>query len=175
MNKVFTIEEIFNTFYDKIYSFTLMRVGNVHDSEDITSDVFMKVAEKIDTYNPDKAAFSTWIFVIALNEIRMFYRKRKPIYSIDCISEFVSSFDIEENLLKHEERIFLYKAIENLDEISKEVVLLRYFADLSTKQIAEITALSETNVDVKMHRAKEKIKKYLINCKKSGFAAYKGI
>jgi RNA polymerase sigma-70 factor (ECF subfamily) len=161
------MEEIFNTFYDKIYSFTLMRVGNVHDSEDITSDVFVKVAEKIDTYDPDRAAFSTWIFVIALNEIRMYYRKQKTIYPIDNVSELVSSFDIEENLLKREECIFLYKAIENLDEISKEVVLLRYFADLSTRQIAEITALSETNVDVKIHRAKKKMKDFLISCKES--------
>ena len=40
----------FNTYYDKIYSFTLMRVGNVHDTEDIASTVFVKVAEKIHTW-----------------------------------------------------------------------------------------------------------------------------
>jgi RNA polymerase sigma-70 factor (ECF subfamily) len=150
------LEEVFCTFYDKIYSFALMRAGMVHDAEDITADVFLKVAEEIDFYNYEKAAFSTWIFTIALNEIRAFCLKREPRYPVNSLSEFAAQqLTIDEGLLQRKERARLYKAIDRLDERSKEVILLRYFAELPNRRIAEVMGLSEADAMVTLHRAKK--------------------
>ena len=169
------LNDIFNSFYNKIYSFTLMRVGNVHDAEDIASDVFVKVAEKLDTYKPEKAAFSTWIFTIALNEIKLYYRGRKPVYSLDDACEVADRFVIDEELLRRDELVCLNHALSELDEKQREVVYLKYFGELPSRRIAEIMDLSETNVGVILHRSKIILKTFLISCKESNSCVYKNI
>jgi len=153
--------DIFDSFYDKIYSFTLLRVGNVHDAEDLSSDVFVKVVEKLYTYNSEKAAFSTWIFTIALNEIKMHYRRSKKVCSLDDINELAGQLNIEDDLLQHEERVSLLRAIDELDERRKNVVVLKYFSGLSDRQVAEAMKLSEKNVGVILSRTRRILQKRL--------------
>ena len=167
------LANIFHSFYNKVYSFTLLRVGNVHDAEDIASDVFVRVAEKLDTYNPEKAAFSTWLFTIALNEIRMYFRARKTGAAPEELEKLADSLDIEEDLLRREEYVLLYKAIDKLNDNQKDAVLLKYFGDLTNIKIAEVLDISESSVGVTLHRAKNILKKSLISCKESDASAYK--
>ena len=168
--------DIFNSYYDRVYSFTLLRVGNVHDTEDLTSSVFVKVVEKLDTYKPEKAALSTWIFTIALNEIRMYYRGRKPVRSLDDICEVANQIDIEDDLLRHEERIWLIKAIDELDERRKTIILLKYFGGLRDRQIAEALNLSEKNVGVILSRTKKILRDLLIHFNDiNSYGVYEGL
>jgi len=169
------LDEIFNSFYDKIYSFTLMRVGNVHDAEDIASDVFVKVVEKLDTYKPEKAAFSTWIFTIALNQIKKHYRGYKNNSSINDADELAGQFVIDEDLLRDDERVCLSHAFSELDEREKEIVYLKYFGELSSRRIAEIMDLSETNVRVILCRAIKNMKNVFILCNESDSCGYKSV
>ena len=169
------LTEIFNSYYDKIYSFTLMRVGNIHDAEDITSDVFVKVAEKLDTYKPEVAAFSTWIFTIALNEIKKHYRGNKKNSSIDEALELADQLVIDEDLLRSDERVCLSHAFSELDERQREIVYLKYFGELSSRRISEITGLSEVNVRVVLCRAIKNMKNVFIACNKSDSCGYKNI
>ncbi|MCL2111983.1 MAG: sigma-70 family RNA polymerase sigma factor [Clostridiales bacterium] len=169
------IEGIFNSYYDKVCSFTMLRVGHVHDAEDIACSVFVKVAEKLDTYDSDKAAFSTWIFTITLNEIRMYFRARKTECTLDDIAELADRFDIEEDLLRKEEYALLCEAIGRLNENQKNAVLLKYFGGLTNIRIAEVMGLRESNVGFILHRAKKIIRKSLISSKESDAAAYKNI
>ena len=155
-------EEIFNNFYRRIYSFTLMRVCNVHEAEDLTSNVFVKVVEKLDTYNPSIAAFSTWIFTIALNEIRMFYRRNKFLCSLDDINETANQMDIEDSLLLYEERSMLLKAVEELDKRRKNIILLKYFDEMTDRQIADVMNLSEKNIGVILTRTRKDLKNKLL-------------
>jgi len=155
------LTEIFNTYYDKIYSFTLMRVGNVHDAEDITSDVFVKVTDKLETYNPERAAFSTWIFTIAYNEIKMHYRSNKNIWAIESIPEIADRFVIDEELLQKEEKTLLFYEICKLDEKHKNAILLKYFGAMSYSQIAEFLGTSESNVGFILNSARTILKNAL--------------
>ena len=139
-----------------------MRVGNVHDAEDITSDVFVKVAEKIHTYNPEKAAFSTWIFTIASNEIKMHYRSNKKECSIENIPEIADRFFIDEGLLCQEEKTQLFCEICKLDEKHKNIILLKYFGSMSYSQIAEFMEISESNVGFILNSARTILKNALI-------------
>ena len=169
------LQSIFNSYYDKIYSFTLMRVCNVHDAEDIASDVFVKVAEKLDTYKPEKAAFSTWLFTIAVNEINTYYRRRKNVISIDEFSDIADTIEIDENLLWIDERMCVNHAFSCLDDRQKEIVLLKYFGELTHRQIAETTGISETNAETILNRAKKEMKKVFNSCEESKPCAYKEI
>ncbi|MCL2221630.1 MAG: sigma-70 family RNA polymerase sigma factor [Oscillospiraceae bacterium] len=165
--------EIFDSFYDKVYSFTLLRVGNIHDAEDIASDVFVKIVAKLGTYDPEKAALSTWIFTIALNEIRTYFRRRKVVISIDDIHELIGQFDPEQRLLHREEYMKLYSAIRKLDDRQKNIVLLKYFGGVPNTQIAEMLGLSESNVGFILHRARKFLKNSLVSSDELEFAAHK--
>jgi len=157
------LHEIFDYYYDRIYSFTLVRVGNVHDAEDIASNVFVKVTEKQHTYNPAKAAFSTWIFTIAINEIKMFYRKRrKNECSIESMTELVDQVVLDEDLMRKDERILLFHVINKLDEKQKNAILLKYFGGLSCRQIAEFLGKSESNTGNILQNARTALKKELM-------------
>ena len=166
-------EEIFDSFYNRIFNFTLVRVSNLHDTEDLVSNVFCKVVEKLDSYIPEKAAFSTWIFTIALNEIRMYYRGRKNACSLDDISELADRFDIEEDLLHYEERSILLSAIYELDERRKSIILLKYFGELTDRQIADTLKLSEKNVGVILSRTKKVLKDALVRSAEAESCEYR--
>jgi len=159
------LTDIFNSFYEKIYSFVLFRVGNVQDAEDITSTVFVKVAEKIDMYNPQKGAFSTWIFTIAKNETKTHFRNKKNTVPLDGIGEIVCQFNIEKNLLRQDEYVNLYEAINELNDNQKEALLLKYFGGLSNKEIAKLLELSETNTGFILHSARRILRDYIESSK----------
>jgi len=155
------LHEIFNSYYDRIYSFTLVRVGNVHDAEDIVSNVFVKVAEKQHTYKPEKAAFSTWIFTIAVNEIKKHYRSGKNIYSIEIMTELADQFVIDEEILRKEEKTRLFCEINKLNKKQKNAILLKYFGAMSYSQIAEFLGTSESNVGFILNSARTVLKNAL--------------
>jgi len=157
-------EEIFNSFYDRLYNFTLLRMRHVQHAEDVVSDVFVKVIEKFDTYKPEKAAFSTWIFTIALNEIRMFYRAFKPTFSLEDGYDVMSEIDIEDDFLRKDEHIQVLQAVNSLDNKRKNIILLKYFGDLTDRQIADIMKLSEKNVGVILTRTRRALKEVLTSC-----------
>lgn len=61
--------QIYNEYYLKIYKYTLFRVADQHAAEDLVSEIFIKVLDKYNTYNPIKGKLSTWIFTITNNTI----------------------------------------------------------------------------------------------------------
>jgi len=163
------LEKIFDEYYDRIYGFTLLRVRNVHDAEDITSDVFVKVAQNINSYDEEKASLSTWLFTIALNLIRDHCRvAKRGAVELEFAENIASSDNIEtsveEGAMSGERAKALYAALEQLDERQRNIVLLRYKSNMSNRQIADTLALSESNVETILYRARKKLKKLLENC-----------
>lgn len=96
------VEELFETYYDKVYGFLYLKVSNATVAQDLTAQTFLKVAEKLHTYNKDRGAISTWIFTIALNETRNHFRSQKKIEYIDLedMSELPSDSNTEQAVIK---------------------------------------------------------------------------
>ena len=62
-------EELYEYFFPRVYNFIFARLKNVADADDVTSVTFMKMNENLESYDPNKAAFSTWLFRIANNAL----------------------------------------------------------------------------------------------------------
>lgn len=167
------IEEIFDTYYNRVYRFTLFRVQNAHDAEDITSEVFLKAAKNLWRYNAKKAAMSTWLFSITLNEIKMFYRKRRDTLLLEYAKNIPERENIEDTVLVNERAKLLYAAIALLDERQRNIVLLRYYGEMSNKEIARLLNLTETNVGTILSRTIKILRKYLETCDEPAAIAYK--
>jgi RNA polymerase sigma-70 factor (ECF subfamily) len=161
-------EKNFLAMYDAykqiIYSYVLTKIGDTFAAEDLTEDVFFKALNKRFTYNPRKAQFSTWIFTIAKNALIDYYRKMRPSVDIDDKDEEApvpSETDTEEEFFAAVKSETLKKALAELSPREYNVVYMRYYRDLSYRQIAMETALSESNVSVILTRSLKKLKKML--------------
>ena len=164
-------EEILNRYESKIYHFILRFFKNQELAEEMEQDVFMKVYEKLDTYNADMK-FSTWIFSITRNLCIDEYRKRKirKVISLEAhlckrkeesFREAPKSFDIhdhkalvpEAEFLLKEREYWVREALDQLSVEQREIIELKERQDLTFQEIAEITGESINTVKSRMRYA----------------------
>jgi RNA polymerase sigma factor (sigma-70 family) len=126
------LEELFDTYYDKVYAFLYARTGNTALSEDLASQTFVKIAENHHTYRKEKGALSTWIFSIALNEMRSYFRRQKgkETAALGDLPELPGTEDIETDYVQGETQKELYSLLCGLDERQRSVVTLKYYGGM---------------------------------------------
>ncbi|HEY9081973.1 MAG: RNA polymerase subunit sigma-24 [Flavobacteriales bacterium BRH_c54] len=161
---------------DSIFYMMLKMVKNQDDADDLTIEAFGKAFNRLHQYTPDYA-FSTWLFKIATNNCIDFIRKKKMItFSIDKGFEDSegnnSTFDIKENNLNPEEKFMrkqkiriMREMVDHLKPRYKQLIVLRYFRELSYDEIAEATELPLGTVKAQLFRAREMLYNLLLNKK----------
>ena len=158
-------EELYEYFFPRVYNFIYARVKNSADADDITSMTSMKMNENLERYNPAQAAFSTWLFRIALNSIIDHTRRVEKNQETEWEEFFdpaaPSYQEPEAQVLDREGHRELFAAIDKLNERERQIVELRYFSDMDTRIIAAILQMSEGNVRTTLHRTLAKLKKLL--------------
>jgi RNA polymerase sigma-70 factor (ECF subfamily) len=131
----------------RIYSYVAYRVGDGPDAEDVTSEVFERALRYRKSYDPSRGEPLAWLIGIArrcLDDARTKHRaesREQPDVS--------SPEDLEADALQ---RLSVAAAVDGLDERSRDLVALRYGADLSARQIAEILGMKTNAVEVALHR-----------------------
>lgn len=155
----------FQTLYmrhlDAIYRYFFFQTRDKFLAEDLAQDVFIRVWRAIDHYDPKKGAFTSWMYRIAHNLLIDHYRGKKTLSLKEGLEASYTEDWLEK--LDHNEKIIKVKnALENLPKDYQEVVILRFFEDLSVEEVSEITGKSEENVRVIQHRAIRKLKEILI-------------
>ncbi|HBC32485.1 MAG TPA: RNA polymerase subunit sigma-24 [Clostridiales bacterium] len=170
------LEQIFDDYYDKVYAFLYVRVKNTTLAEDLASRTFLKVAEKYNTYDPLKGALSTWIFTIALNQLRSHYRvyQGKKTISLEDIENLYGDTNVEDYILENEIKTDLQGILNDLDERQHNIVTLKYYGELSNKEISKLLNISETNVSTILNRTIKKLKSFMSKCDEFADLAYKG-
>ena len=153
---------LLDTFWNSVYGFQLKRTENENDAEDITIQTFSKAFDKIHTYN-DKYEFKTWLITISKNIHIDLLRKRKSSIShtsnSDEDEDFYTIIDEsptpEDKLITEQNLAKLLRDIKKLKPHYQEVINLRYFQELSYKDIAQQLDEPMNNVKVKLLRAKK--------------------
>jgi RNA polymerase sigma-70 factor (ECF subfamily) len=170
------LERLFDTYYNRVYAFLYARLNNTAQAEDLACQTFLKIAEKFDTYDNRKGAMSTWIFTIALNEMRDFLRSRKGLTMVDYeeLTNLQSSENVEDDYAERELRRTVFSLLGSLDERHRSIVLLKYYGDLTNKEISGILGISETNISTILNRSIKILKNELIPCDETLHASYKG-
>ena len=135
---------------NKIYAFILSKIRNKDLAEDIFQETFIKVINSLQKgkYN-EEGKFLPWVMRIANNLVIDYFRKAKKMRTIAPTNDF-NIFDIlqdgdrniEDNLVNDQVHKDLRKLIEYLPEDQKEVLKMRYYAELSFKEISESTGVS---------------------------------
>lgn len=160
--------KLYNLYLDPIFGFVKSRVNHLQTAEDLVSDIFYKVFLNLKKFNPKKASFKTWIYTITHNVLIDYYRSgQNPTKSNKLeLNEIVHLSDNnhfpDQDLLSQEQKEFVQGCLAKLPERYQKVIQLKYFADLSTAEIAQMLELSENNVRVIIHRALTKLKPLIL-------------
>ena len=156
------------------YNQTLYRVIRSYmtvesDVEDAMQEAYLKAYEKLDQFK-GTAAFSTWLVRIGMNEALQRIRKNKRIFFIDEQVEASGriiqlpdngQMNPEKNVIKHETRLMVEKSIDQLSEKYRVIFMLHQVEGMSNTEIAAALDLTESNVKVRLHRAKKMLKEEL--------------
>ncbi|WP_179343888.1 RNA polymerase sigma factor [Winogradskyella ursingii] len=152
---------LLNEFWNDVYLFQLKRTENENDAEDITIQTFSKAFDKIDTYK-DEYVFKTWLIAISKNLHIDLIRKQQSSFKHTLKSNNDDYHNIADDSPSPEDKIIteqnlanLLRDIKKLKPHYQEVINLRYFQELSYKEISEELKDPINNVKVKLLRAKK--------------------
>jgi RNA polymerase sigma-70 factor (ECF subfamily) len=164
--------ELMGKYKDSIFFMMLKMVKNSDDADDLTIEAFGKAFNRIHQYTPEYA-FSTWLFRIATNNCIDFIRKKKMVtFSIDRsfddgeggelnIDIQSDTLDPEEKFIRKQKIRIMREIVDQLKPRYKELVVLRYFRELSYEEIAEETELPLGTVKAQLFRAREQLYKLM--------------
>lgn len=153
---------LLDTYWKEVYGFQLKRTQNEIDAEDITIQTFSKAFHKIDLFN-EEYKFSTWLITISKNIHHDILRKKKISITLnnlnkdhhmlpDIIDDAPSA---EDKIINEQNLAKLLRDIKKLKPHYQEVIQLRYFQEMSYKEIAKEINEPMTNVKVKLLRARK--------------------
>lgn len=150
---------LYEKYYKIIFRFIYFKVLDKEVAADITSNVFIKALTHLHTYNFQNFPFSAWLYRIAYNEVMQFFRKSKKQEQLVVTDELMYKLkdpddEIEVEVLKGK----FQKIFERLKCEEVRLIELRFYEDLSYKEIGKVLGLNETNARVKIHRLLEKIR-----------------
>jgi len=153
---------LYDYYFPKVYGYTMAKVGNRRDAEDIVSEVFMKALENLPNFEWRNVPFAAWLFTIARNTIINHYSKsgKRKVSELD--ENRLISEDKEGSPHKKATDEELSKKVRDvlhgLPERELNVVQLKFFAQMTNREIMTATGLSESNVAVILYRTLRKIK-----------------
>lgn len=160
MNKGISAEQFYIDYKDKVFGYIFNRIHDRAEAEDLTSDVFAKVVKHIGEYNPEKASPSTWIFVITRNTLIEYFRKHKHTEDIEEQQIPVSDEPMDKILLEEQQEL-VAKALSELPEKMRDVIVARYYYGFRFSKIGEMMDMSEANARVTHARALAKLKEII--------------
>lgn len=164
MNEI-KFEEYFKLYYSQVLNYILKRVPNVYQAEDLAMESFLSCYKKMNEYDPEKASFATWIYVVVNNKLKNYYRDNKIYDELTEIDILSNGFEDEIVAAQYigELRNDIAEALETLNEVQKKVLILKYFHNKNAVEIAAICNMTPVNVRVNISRGLEKLRNYFIN------------
>jgi len=160
---------LLDLYWDNVYGFQLKRVQNENDAEDITIQTFSRAFDKIASFN-ETYTFKTWLITISKNIHIDLVRKEK-----NSIARVISKDDtkayqildesptVEDKLITEQNLANLLRDIKKLKPHYQKVINLRYFQELSYKDISKELDEPINNVKVKLLRAKKLLAEVITN------------
>jgi RNA polymerase sigma-70 factor, ECF subfamily len=157
------LEELYLIHFDRIYSYLHVSVGNRHDAEDLTTQTFLKMLEKIGSFKWQSAPFSAWLFRIAHNLAMDHFRARRRWQPEEEVPEPVGDAEPSAELTAMQTigRESMLKLIERLSPEQQQVLTLKFVFNLPNAEVAAILDKTEGAIKSLQHRALVSLQKQI--------------
>lgn len=142
------LDELYRQIQPRIYAYFFARTLNREAAEDLTHEAFYQAMKSMSSFS-GRSSVQTWIFTIARHVLSKYYRSKSYGQSLaskleqEQNQQKAGSNAAEELVIRKEEQKKLLDAIHQLDELSREIIILRIYGELSFKEIGELTGKSE--------------------------------
>jgi RNA polymerase sigma-70 factor (ECF subfamily) len=156
---------LINRYKDMVFTLALKIVKSREDAEEVAQDSFLKAYQKLDGFK-GQSKFSTWLYTIVYRSALTKVRKKK-LETTDIDSYVLDNhkdgqdFPQLEAMKNGEQQKYVRQAIDNLGETDSLLITLFYLHDNSIEEIQEITEMSQSNVKVRLFRARKRLYKEL--------------
>lgn len=169
------VERLLMRAQEVAFRFSLLVCGDPHDAEDVMQDALLRTYRHVSRIKQPEA-FRTWLFRTVRNACLMKRRRRvdepAAVMSLDAGRESsdgtVQAYDVADRTATPESAAMnawlgrrLRQALAQLPASHRVIVLLREMEGLSTREVAEVTGLSEANVKTRLHRARVLLRQHL--------------
>ncbi len=155
------MEQIYLSYAQTVYKYLFYLTSDEHLSEELTQETFYQASKTINDFRGE-CKVSVWLCQIAKYLWYKQLEKQSKVANIqyeEALLNFPSKQNVENDILKNNDKIELFRMIHTLDVKSKEVVYLRLTGELSFAEIGDILNQSETWARVTFYRAKKKLLK----------------
>jgi RNA polymerase sigma factor (sigma-70 family) len=136
----------------RVYSYAAYRIGPGPDAEDVTSETMLRAVRYRSSYDPAKGKPLSWLLGIARSTVEDHLAGHPRTSAAE--TDRIAPGELEADAVR---RLSVAHAVDRLEPRDRELIALRYGADLSTKQISEVLGLSRNAVDVALHRSRERL------------------
>ena len=156
------LTQLYEENFDRIYRYIVLKIGERTEAEDMTQQVFINALKSISSFKWKGTPFSAWLFRIAHNQVVDYLRKksRQPVYSLN--ESITASDDNPQKMTEQKMNIEqLVLATKGLTAAQREVIALRFAAELPIAQVAKVMGKSEGAIKALQHSAVVALRKIL--------------
>lgn len=150
----------YNEYFPKVFGYLYGRLEDKEVAQDLAAEVFERAFSRSMDLRSEEA-FGAWVFTIARNVVASYWRRQKPaaraLRDISWQMELASASP-EESLLEREQITIILDLVRRLPQRERELLALKFDAELSNDSIAQVMGLSAVNVRVILHRTLRKLR-----------------
>jgi RNA polymerase sigma factor (sigma-70 family) len=148
----------YREYLPRVLNYIRLRVGDEDTAQDLTAQAFERALSRLPTLR-DRGAFGGWLFQIARTVVAGYYRRRKPVLSLESAANRPSPEpSVEGQLVQSQQVVALREALVQLSRREQEIIRLRFAAGLTNRAIGEMMGLRAGNVAVILFRALRKLR-----------------
>lgn len=160
---MYDIETLIRQYGNDVLRTAYMYVKDIHSAEDIFQDVFIKVNQKLSTFEGN-SSIKTWIIRITINTCKDYLKSawnRRVVPMMDYQEDAIISETDYDEVESQDTKELIKKSVLSLPEKYKEVVLCVYFQEMSIAEAAKTLQIAEGTAKSRLSRAREKLKSIL--------------
>lgn len=142
----------------KIFHYFCYKVGEIQSAEDLTAITFEKAWKTRQNFDPQKGQAHAWIVGIAQNVVADHFRRKAVEVPLAYLPEAEQTLSADDDLQRKLEFQSIWNILSQYPKREQELITLKYGAELTNREIARITGLSESNVGTILHRVVDKLR-----------------
>jgi len=152
--------DLYRTHTEAVFNYCLFRVSDRVVAEDLTADIFERAWRTRQRYQPERAAFNTWLFTIARRRVIDWQRRqaRRPLLLRLSLAQPSPAPSLESRIEESEQQAHLRRLVQGLAPAEQELVALKFGAGLTNREIAGLLAKNESAIGSAIYRLMQKLR-----------------
>jgi RNA polymerase sigma-70 factor (ECF subfamily) len=151
---------LYERYVDRVFAYLRSRTASDQDAADLTQQVFVQALDALPRYRPRGAPFVAWLLRIARNAAINFHKRHRQTLTWDLLPHGLQPVGGEDVGIRVEQRDTLERLFVQLSPDNREILILRFAADLTVAEIAAVLGKSEAATRMRLVRALRSLREH---------------